>query len=112
MLKNNFKIAWRNITRNRVYSIINISGLAIGMACVIFITFYVINELGYDRFLKNADRIYQVNLNGSFGPEEFLTSNTPPTVGPAIVSSFPEIEGCTRVFRPGNSVIRSAGTSG
>src|ERR1041385_3744691 len=102
MLKNYFKIAWRNIARNRVYSIINIAGLAVGMACVIFIAFYVIDELNYDRFFKDADRIYQVNLDGNFGTEEFITGNTPPTVGPALVATFPEIESSTRIFRPGN----------
>jgi len=109
MIKNYFKVSWRNISRNRVYSIINISGLAIGMACVIFISFYVQDELSYDRFLKNADHICQVNLDGNFGNEEFITSNTPPTVGPALASAFPEVEWQTRIFRPGNTVVRSAG---
>ena len=107
MLKNNFKIAWRNIKRNKVNSFINIAGLAIGMACVILIAFYVQDELQYDRFFKDADRIYQVNLNGNQDGTDFWTGNTPPTVGPAMVSEIPEIESCVRIYRPGDLVVRS-----
>jgi len=107
MIKNYIKIAWRNITRNKVNSFINIAGLAIGMACVVLIFLYVQDELKYDRFFKDADRIYQVNLDGKMGGEEFLTSNTPPPAGQALLSSFPEIETYTRIYRPGDVVVRS-----
>lgn len=106
MIKNYFKIAWRTITRNKVTSIINIAGLAIGMACVILILFYVQDELRYDRFFKQATRIYQVNINGNQDGNEFLTGNTPPPVGPALVNEFPEIETYTRIYRPGEIVVR------
>ncbi|MEP7171266.1 MAG: ABC transporter permease, partial [Bacteroidota bacterium] len=107
MFKTYFKIAWRNITRNKVNSFINISGLAIGMACVILIAFYVQDELQYDRFFKNSDRIYQVNLNGTQDGTDFWTGNTPPTVGPALVSEIPEIESYTRIYTVGDLVVRS-----
>ena len=112
MLTSYLKIAWRNISRNKVYSVINIAGLAIGMACVVFITFYVVDEQSFDRFLKNSDRIYQVNLDANFQGSQFLTSNTPPTVGPALVNAFPEIESYTRIFRPGNTLMRTSGVTG
>jgi putative ABC transport system permease protein len=112
MVKNYFKIAWRNITRNKTYSVINIAGLAIATSCVIFILLYIQDELSYDRFLEDGDRIYQVNLNGNFQSEAFLTSNTPPTVGPALFNEFPEIAAYTRIFRPGNTIVRSTGTQG
>jgi putative ABC transport system permease protein len=60
MLRNYLKIAFRNITRHRVYSIINISGLAIGMASSILILLWVQNEISYDKFHRNADRTYRV----------------------------------------------------
>lgn len=107
MIKNYIKIAWRNIARNKVNSFINIAGLAIGMACVILILLYVQDEVQYDRFFKDANRIYQVNLNGKMGGEEFLTSNTPPPVGKSLVDAFPEIETYTRIYRPGDVVVRS-----
>lgn len=106
MIKNYFKIAWRNITRNKVNSFINISGLAIGIACVILILFYVEDELKYDRSFKDAGRIYQVNLSAVFGGNEFTADATPPPVGKALTTAFPEVETYTRVYRPGDQVVR------
>ena len=107
MLKNYFKIAWRNIVRNKATSFINIAGLAIGIASVIFILLYVQDELKYDRFFKHANRVYQVNLNGNLDGTDFLTSNSPPTVGPAMIMEFPEIESYVRMHRPGDLVVRA-----
>ena len=63
MIRNYLKIAWRNIMRHRAYSLINISGLAIGMACSILILLWVQHELSYDRFHKNADELYRITGN-------------------------------------------------
>ena len=60
MVKNFFKIAYRNLLRNKGFSFINISGLAIGMASAMMILLWVQNELSYDNFYKNNDRLYQV----------------------------------------------------
>ena len=60
MLKNYFKTAWRNITKNKVYSTINILGLATGMAVVMLIAFWIWDEVTYDRYFKNHDDIAQV----------------------------------------------------
>ena len=60
MLKNYFKIAFRNLSRNKTYSIINIFGLSVGIACSILILLWIQNELSYDRFHKNANEIYRV----------------------------------------------------
>ncbi len=106
MLKNYIKIAWRNITRNKVNSFINIAGLAIGIACVLFILFYVQDELRYDRFFNKADRIYEVNIEGNMGGQEYLSSTTPPPAGAALLSSFPEVETFTRMFAAGDEVVR------
>jgi putative ABC transport system permease protein len=106
MFRNYFKIAWRNIIRNKINGFINIAGLAIGMACVILILFYVQDELKYDRFLKQSSHIYQVNLDGKMGGEEGINGNTPPPAGAALVKAFPEIETYTRIYRPGDIVVR------
>lgn len=108
MLKNYFYIAWRSLLRNKTNSLINIGGLAIGLACVIFITLYVQDELRYDKGFKMSDRIYQVTLNGNFGGQEFNTSNTPPPVSIDMHTTFPEVEDYTRVFRMGNIAIHNA----
>ncbi len=106
MFKNYLKISLRNISKNKVSSFINIAGLSIGFTCVIFILFYVQDELRYDRFFKNSDRIYEVNIEGNMGGQEFLSGTTPPPAGAALVSAFPEIEMYTRVFGAGNVVVR------
>jgi putative ABC transport system permease protein len=106
MFSNYCKTASRSILRNKANSLINISGLSIGMACVIFIVVYVHDELGYDKFLKNADRIFQVNINGNMGGQEFVSGGTPPPAGAALKNEFAEIETYTRIFRPGNVLVR------
>jgi len=62
MIKNYLKIAFRNIVRHKAFAAINIAGLAIGMACSIFILLWVQNELSYDRFHKNAKDIYKRDI--------------------------------------------------
>jgi putative ABC transport system permease protein len=106
MFKNYFKIAWRNLLRNRTSSFVNISGLSIGIACALLIVVFIKNELSYDRFHKNADRIYQVVLNGNMNAEEFWAGNTPPPVGAALLNNIPEIESFTRFYKPNDIVVR------
>jgi len=106
MIKNYFKTAWRNMMRNKISSFINVSGLSIGIACVLMIVIYIQNELSYDKFHKDADRIFQVTLKGSMGGQEFWAGNTPPPVGKALVSNFPEIESYTRFYKARDIVVR------
>jgi putative ABC transport system permease protein len=105
MFKNYIKITWRNLIRNKVSSIINISGLAIGLACVLLIGMYVKDELSYDRFFKDTNRIYRVNTHEKIGNDEFTAGHTPPPVGLALVNNFPEIESFTRIFKPGDEIV-------
>jgi len=105
MLRNYIKIAWRNLVRNKVSSAINISGLAIGLACVLLIGMYVKDELSYDRSFKDADRIYRVNIDGRMGNDQFVVGQTPPPVGAALMSNFPEMESYTRMYLPGDEII-------
>ncbi|MBM1106514.1 ABC transporter permease [Aurantibacter crassamenti] len=105
MFKNYFKIAFRNAIRQKSYSIINISSLAIGLTCVILIALFITDELGYDRFFKDADQVYRVNINGKMGDGEFYNGYTPPPAGETLVANFPEIESYTRIYRPGVDVI-------
>jgi len=92
MLKNYIKIAIRNIVRQKAYSLINIVGLAVGMACCIIIMLWVSDELTYDRFHQNADRIYRV---ASEFPYEIHGKNKAPiTMGPmaqALLDEYPEV---------------------
>src|SRR6202012_2219117 len=65
MLKNYFKVAFRSLARNKVFSIINIFGLAIGLATCLLILTYIVSESGYDRQNKDADRIYRLAMVGT-----------------------------------------------
>lgn len=112
MFKSYIKIALRNLGRNKVSSIINISGLAIGLACVLLIGMYVKDELSYDRFFKDSNRIYRVNTHEKIGNDEFTAGHTPPPIGLALVSNYPEIESFTRIFKPGDQIVHYANNNG
>jgi len=108
MIRNYLKVALRNLSRNKVSTVINISSLAIGLACVLLIGLYVKDELGYDRFFKNASRIYRVNIHEKDGNDEFIAAHTPPPVGRALQDNFSEIESYTRIYLPGDEVVHFA----
>lgn len=93
--------------RNKVNSIINISGLAIAIASVIFIVMWVKDELGYDVFFKEADHIFQVNMTiNDKGVTNTTGGNTAPAVTPTMLSIYPEIESYVRIYRPGDILVR------
>src|ERR1700733_13695015 len=107
MIGHFFKIAWRHIGRNKLHAFINVAGLAVGMASVVLIVFYVQDEFKYDRFLKNAGKIFEVNVDAKMEGEEGINGNTPPPVGAALLKSFPEIESYTRIYRPSDVLLRN-----
>jgi putative ABC transport system permease protein len=86
MFKNYAKVALRNIRRHWGYSLINIAGLAVGFACCLLIALWVHDEMSFDAFHKDVDRIYQV-LTYS----EFENASTPTLLGPTLVERFPEV---------------------
>ena len=95
MLKNYLKISFRNMKRQKMYSSINLSGLAIGMACCILILFWVQDELSYDRFHKNADNIYRVMSEG--GKYNWKgVRGTPMPLATASVEGLPEVVNAVR----------------
>jgi putative ABC transport system permease protein len=106
MIQNYFKTAWRNMWRNKISSVIHISGLTIGIASVLLISIFINNELSYDRFHSQAKRIFQVVLNGNMDGQEFWAGNTPPPVGAALTAHIPEIESFTRFYKPNDIVVR------
>ena len=74
MLKNYFKIAWRNLEKNKGYSAINIGGLAIGMAVAILIGLWIYDELSFNKFHKNYEHIAQVMIKGNFNGQGFSSA--------------------------------------
>ncbi|HEX6180839.1 MAG TPA: ABC transporter permease, partial [Chitinophagaceae bacterium] len=109
MLRNLLLVSWRNLVRNKINSTIHIAGLAIGIAAVIFIFFFVRDELRYDRFFANAEHIFQVNTVGKQNGQEFTAGNTGAPIGPTMVELYPEIETYTRIYRPGDLIVRYEG---
>jgi putative ABC transport system permease protein len=98
MFNNYIKIAFRNLLRQKIYSLINITGLAIGMACCILILLYVQNEMSYDRYHRKADRIYRVERKGIYEGKQYQVPVTPPPMGPTLMNDFPEIENVVRIM--------------
>ncbi len=98
MFKNYFKTALRNLTKNKTFSFINIAGLAIGMASAMLILLWVQNELSYDNFYKNKDRLYQTwSKDKGNGGIINCWSNTPKPLAAALKQEYPEVEKATRV---------------
>ena len=99
MFKNYFTVAMRNLIRHKVYSTINILGLAVGIALCILIFLFVRYEWRYDAFHQNGDRIYRVlsTYKGDDGSLSWSSARAP--LGPLLKATFPEIERAVRFFR-------------
>jgi len=105
MLRNYVKIALRNLRRNRVFSLINIFGLSVGLAACLLIAAYVRDETHYDRFADRAGDIYRVNL----GVTTAATTTYPMVdvaVGSGMASAYPDIETFTRLGRLGENFVQ------
>lgn len=98
MFSNYFKIAWRNIVKSKGFSVINIVGLAAGITCFLLISLYVLDELSYDRFYKNADRIYRVNSFIKFGGNELNLAVCSDPMGATLKKDYPQVEEFTRIY--------------
>lgn len=98
MLKNYFKTAWRNFQKNKILSVINFAGLAIGIAAVLLIGMYIYSETGYDNFQQNKSSLYRVGFHFFQGGK--LMGDGPtftPPFGPDALNEFPEIKSFTRI---------------
>ncbi len=99
MLTNYFKLAFRNILKHKFFSAINILGMSIGITACLLIMLYVVDELSYDRFHKDGDRIYQMGLHARIADQDVITANTPPPMAERFVDEIPGIHSATRVAR-------------
>lgn len=97
MIKNYFKTFIRSIKRNKVYSLINIFGLAVGIACAVLLYLYIQHELGYNLHYKDVDRIYRVEVVSSRkGIDKYHTSTAGP-YGPTLKKDYSEVEAMVRI---------------
>lgn len=102
MLKNFFKVAFRNLWKNKRFSLINITGLAIGMASAMLLLFWIYDEISYDRFHMKGDRIYEAWNRAEFSGELHCWNTTPKILARTMEHDFPEVESAVRVNWPSN----------
>jgi putative ABC transport system permease protein len=96
MIKNFFLVAYRNLKRNRIFSVINILGLAIGMASAILIGLWIQDEMGFDRFHAKEDRLFQVYRQDDLNGNSVTMDNTPRILAYTLKADFPEVEDVVR----------------
>lgn len=112
MVKNYFKMAWRSLARGRSFSFINIAGLAVGMAGAILILLWISNELSFDRFHRNKDRLYRIYSMTEIPGEKHATlDQVSQPLGPALQQEFPEVEAFSRVANVDGFLFTAAGRS-
>lgn len=111
MLGNYIKIAFRNMKRQKVYSFINIMGLAVGMACCLLILLFVQDELSYDRYNEHADRIYRIAGDFNMGGQNFNTATICAPAAEAVKAEFPEIVETVRFRADGSYILRNGDIS-
>lgn len=106
MFNNFFTIAFRNLKKHRFYSFINITGLSTGLACCLLITFYVADEISYDKYHEKNERIYRIINYIKFGGSENSYTVSPAPLAPAAINEIPEIETGTRFRNWGSFLVR------
>ncbi len=106
MLKNYLTIAFRHLWKQKFYSGINILGLAIGMACCLLITLYLLDELSYDKFHQKADRIYRLAVDAKIGEDLLSAGHVNEHMGEVVAEELAEVALTTRVRDNNNWVVR------
>jgi len=105
MIRNYFMVAWRNLVRYKIYSAINITGLAVGLAACMLIVLYVGHESGYDRFHKNADRIFWVQTKLKLGNDSVFMPFLNFSAGPMVKQRIPSVESFLRLRKDDQNTI-------
>ncbi|MGZ3879932.1 MAG: ABC transporter permease [Flavisolibacter sp.] len=119
MFRSHLRIALRNLLGNKLFSIVNISGLAIGIACSLLLFMFVMDELSFDRSHKNANEIYRAYLQLRINGKESVNGKTAAPLGPTMLKEFPEVAGFSRVgyfgahdLRVGEKIFRETNLYG
>jgi putative ABC transport system permease protein len=105
MIKNYFKIAVRSLLKQRVYSIINITGLAVGIASCLLITLFVFDEFSYDKFHEKGDRLYKVTLERIYPNHSTNYAVIPHSYSNVMKRDIPEVEDAIRIGGPFNDIL-------
>ena len=106
MFRNYFIIALRNIVRHKLYSFINIVGLAVGLTCVILITLFIRDELSYDKWIPGSDKLYRVEVTYHVpNRSDIITAQTAMPLPLAMREQIPEVRGATRLMQQYTTMI-------
>src|SRR5688500_5525769 len=109
MLKNYFKIAYRNLMKYKAISFINLFGLTVGLTCCLLILAYILHDTSFDKYHKNANNIYRVErtfLNPESGDLSLELGTVAPPIAPLLQNDFKEIKKITRFLQNGNTPLR------
>ncbi len=110
MIRNYFKIAFRNLTQQKGYSAITIFGLALGLAVSLLSTLYVMDEVSYDGLHHKAGRIYRINSDITFSQQEMKGAAAPTPMGQTLRQDFPEVKQAVRLGKYGSQLVKSGQT--
>jgi putative ABC transport system permease protein len=105
MFKNYFKTSWRYLMKHKTFSLINITGLSVGISICFIIMLFVNDELSYDRYNKNADRIVRVVFKADINGGKIFEANIMPPVAQAMKHDYPEVENATRLNAAGSPKV-------
>ena len=106
MFRNYLRIAFRSLRKSKGFTALNIIGLAAGLAVCLLIVLYVTDELSYDRYNVNADRIYRIDEDLHFNNTQYDATTTSKFFGPTLVASYPKIQQMVRFSHPGDQLVR------
>jgi putative ABC transport system permease protein len=106
MFKNYLKVAIRNLWKNKVFSAINIIGLSAGLGVCLLIVLYVVDELSYDKYVPNADRIYRLDADLYFNGTGFNAAISPDPLAPTLMRESPQIEQMVRFNYQGDILVK------
>ena len=108
MIRNYLTIAWRNLRRHSFYTVINVSGLAVGIASGLIIMLFILDEFSYDRYNTKADRIYRLDTEARIGENYFKITQRSAPEARGMMEDFPEVESTVRFRNYGSYLVRAA----
>ena len=109
MIKNYLSVAIRNLFKHKFYSLLNILGLSIGLACFMLISLFIRSELSYDQFHADADRMYRIDFAATLNGSDHISSNVGSPTAAAVKADFPEVIDATRLNATGNWFVKKKG---
>ena len=109
MFRNYFTVAYRNLIKNKIYTVINIVGLATGLTCFLLIAFYVADEVSYDRYNEKADRIYRIHSQLRFGGSDLKLAVASDPMGATLKKDYPQVEEFVRLYTSNGSKLIKKG---